>query len=329
MALPQAPMSVSADDQLIEQWLDGLSPQTQQYYRATAEKFLAFVRKPLVEVTLADVQAFNKLIGRQTKAASTAARNLSVVKSLLNFGHALGVLPLNAAALVKSPRPKQALSERILSEQDVRAMIAAEPNPRNRTMLGLLYTAGLRVSELCALKWKDLRARGECGQVTVCGKGNKTRVVLLPPDIWQELMELKGYAGSKDPVFKSRKSSGHLQRAQVMQIVRQAAHRVGIEENVSPHWLRHSHASHSLERGAPIHLVQATLGHRSIATTGLYLHARPQDSSALYLGLISTKEVEGRTTAGLLPAAHQGLEGENIDAELVEVAPMKLEGGSS
>lgn len=132
-------------------------------------------------------------------------------------------------------------------------------------------------------------------------------------------MELKGYAGPKDPVFKSRKLSGHLQRAQVMQIVRQAAHRVGIEENVSPHWLRHSHASHSLERGAPIHLVQATLGHRSIATTGLYLHARPQDSSALYLGGISTKEVEGRTTVGILPAAHEQLNGESWDPTVSSV----------
>lgn len=317
MAFQKVQTIVSADDQLIDQWVHGLSPHTQQYYRATAQMFLAFVRKPLVEVTLVDVQAFSKLISRRTQAASTAARNLSVVKSLLSFGHALGVLPLNAGALMKVPKPKQALSERILSEQEVRTMIAAELNPRNRVMLGLLYCAGLRVSELCALKWKDLRVRGDCGQVTVCGKGNKTRVVLLPPDIWQELMGLKGYAGSKDPVFKSRKLSGHLHRAQVTRIVRDAAHRVGIEDNVSPHWLRHSHASHSLERGAPIHLVQATLGHRSIATTGLYLHARPQDSSALYLGAIPTQLVEGRTTKGLLDASLQQVEAEPIDALLV------------
>jgi len=68
-----------------------------------------------------------------------------------------------------------------------------------------------------------------------------------------------------------------------MRIVRAAAHRAGIDANVSPHWLRHAHASHSLDRGAPIHLVQTTLGHASIATTGRYLHARPQDSSARYL----------------------------------------------
>ncbi len=102
-----------------------------------------------------------------------------------------------------------------------------------------------------------------------------------------------------------------------MVIVREAAHRVGIEGNVSPHWLRHSHASHSLERGAPIHLVQKTLGHSSIATTGRYLHANPADSSALYLGAISTKGVGGKTV-GLLPGDSQRLSGEHIEAEVIE-----------
>jgi integrase/recombinase XerD len=68
-------------------------------------------------------------------------------------------------------------------------------------------------------------------------------------------------------------------------IVLEAAQRAGVELAVSPHWLRHAHASHALDRGAPIHLVQATLGHASVATTGHYLHARPTDSSARYLAV--------------------------------------------
>jgi site-specific recombinase XerD len=67
--------------------------------------------------------------------------------------------------------------------------------------------------------------------------------------------------------------------------VRRAAQRAGVEGVVSPHWLRHAHATHALERGAPIHLVAATLGHASVATTGIYLHARPTDSSARYLAV--------------------------------------------
>ena len=85
-------------------------------------------------------------------------------------------------------------------------------------------------------------------------------------------------------MFVSR-TGGHLDPSAVHRIVKAAAKRAGISAEASAHWLRHAHASHSLERGAPIHLVQATLGHASVATTGRYLHARPSDSSARYLGV--------------------------------------------
>jgi integrase/recombinase XerD len=138
------------------------------------------------------------------------------------------------------------------------------------------------VSELSGLSWKNLKERGESGQVTVFGKGRKTRTILLKQDIWDELMQLKGARSNNEPVFKSRKG-GHINRHQLWRIVAAAAKRAGIEGKVSPHWLRHAHASHSLDRGAPIHLVQQTLGHESVATTSRYLHARPNDSSSLYL----------------------------------------------
>lgn len=86
-------------------------------------------------------------------------------------------------------------------------------------------------------------------------------------------------------MFASRKKKGHLDLSQVKRIVEATGERAGIQGKVSPHWFRHSHASHSLDRGVPIHLVQATLGHASVATTGRYLHARPQDSSALHLAV--------------------------------------------
>jgi len=127
--------------------------------------------------------------------------------------------------------------------------------------------------------------RENAGQVTVWGKGGKTRTVLLSQETWAELRALKGEAALDAPVFPSRKGKGHLDQSQVHRIVQAAAVRAGIEAPVSPHWLRHAHASHALDRGAPIHLVQATLGHASVATTAKYLHARPEDSSARYLGV--------------------------------------------
>jgi integrase/recombinase XerD len=170
-------------------------------------------------------------------------------------------------------------------------MICAEKNPRNQAILLLLYTAGLRVQELCALRWQDLAKRKPGGQMTIFGKGGKTRIVLLPEPVWFELSKLKNNAAPSDPVFVSRQRDSFgksLDQSQVNRIVAAAAEAAGIEKKVSPHWLRHAHATHSLNRGAPLHLVQNTLGHSSIATTSRYLHARPDDSSALYLNVHSS-----------------------------------------
>ena len=95
---------------------------------------------------------------------------------------------------------------------------------------------------------------------------------------------LRGGVGPDDLVFRSRKG-GHLDPSAVHRVVKAAAERAGLSAEVSAHWLRHAHASHSLDRKAPIHLVQQTLGHASVATTGRYLHARPTGSSARYLGI--------------------------------------------
>jgi integrase/recombinase XerD len=271
---------LDAHDRLIEMWLDGRSPHTQSSYRRYAREFLAYLNKPLHLATLADVQGWRMtLLGKSDNSIKTAT---SAVKSLFTFGHRIGVLQLNVTAALKQVKPQDTLNERILSELEVQTMIALETNPRNHLILRLLYSGGLRVSELSILKWKNLAVRGESGQVTVFGKGRKTRTVLLKQDIWLELLKLRGDRSNDEPVFQSRKG-GHINRHQLWRIVAAAAKRAGIEGKVSPHWLRHAHASHSLDRGAPIHLVQQTLGHESVATTSRYLHARPNDSSSLYL----------------------------------------------
>ena len=175
------------------------------------------------------------------------------------------------------------LAQRILEESEVARLIDAAPEGRNRVLLKLLYVSGVRVSEVCGLKWCDALARQEGGQITVFGKGGKTRTVLLKPKVWQQLLSIKGEAKAVDPVFRSRKGGGALDVSQVRRIVYAAAKKAGLEQKVSPHWMRHAHASHALDRSAPIHLVQATLGHASVSTTGRYLHARPTESSSFYL----------------------------------------------
>lgn len=269
------------DGQVLALWLHGRSKHTQRAYSAKAERFLSFSMKPLARVSLGDVQAFaDSLTGL---AQSSKAQTLAAIKSLLAFAHKIGYIPFNVGAALQLPKAKNTLAERILQESEVHSMIALEPSMRNRLILKTLYYGGFRVSELCGLRWHDLQARGEEGQMTVFGKGDKTRAVLLPAGLWNELQEFRCDADDDDPVFRSRLHGHKLDQSQILRIVRAASRRAGTGKNVSPHWLRHAHASHSLDRGAPIHLVQATLGHASVATTGRYLHARPTESSGKYL----------------------------------------------
>ena len=276
----------STDLELIEIWLHGRSSHTQRAYRADVERFLGSLGKPLSHATLLDLQHFaDSLTGL---APASRYRTLSAVKSLLSFGYRTGYLPLDAGRALRLPGVRSRLNERILSEADLHRMLNLEPNPRNRAILTLLYASGVRVGELCGLSWRDLQPNGDGGQVTVWGKGSVTRSVQLPSAVWKLLTDLRSERGGPDePVFVSRKKqrSGRLQPLAVLRIVRAAARRAGIALPVSPHWLRHAHASHALDRGAPIHLVQATLGHANINTTGRYLHARPKQSSSGFLGL--------------------------------------------
>ena len=183
---------------------------------------------------------------------------------------------------MKLPTFRDELADRILSETEVLRIISLEPQQRNRAILLTLYAGGFRVSELCSLKWRHLQDRDAAGQITVFGKGGKTRTVLMPQAVWEALLKLRDSDSSEATVFRSRKK-GHLDESAVWRIVSKASERAGIDKNVSCHWFRHAHASHALDRGCPIHLVQATLGHSSISTTGRYLHARPTDSSGNYL----------------------------------------------
>ncbi len=278
------PRQAESDDHLLELWLHGRSEHTQRAYRADAGRFFDAVQKPLHRVTLGDLQDYAGDLVASGLQPSSVYRKMSAVKSLFAFGHRLGYLPFDVARPLRLPTLRDGLAERILDETDVLRMIALEQMPRNKAILLTLYAGGFRVSEVSALKWGDLQRRDSAGQITVFGKGGKTRTVLMPGSVWTALMSLRGEASDDAPVFRSRKG-GHLDESQVWRIVRKAAERAGIDKDVSCHWLRHAHASHALDRGAPIHLVQATLGHSSVASTGRYLHARPNDSSSNYLSL--------------------------------------------
>lgn len=281
---PASLRSGESDVALVELWLGTkISTHTRRAYRSELERFRQTVDKPLAAVTMADLQAYAERIGQGSHKPATQNRALTAIKSLLSFGQETGYLPFNVGAAVKLRPNPDGLAQRILDEAEVAKLIDRAHPGRDQVQLRLLYMSGVRVSELAQLKWRDLTPRAEeAGQIAVFGKGGKTRAILLQRKTWKELLSLRGEAGPADPVFRSRKG-GHLDVSQIRRIVYAAAERAGLPKKVSPHWLRHAHASHALDRRAPIHLVQATLGHASISTTGRYLHARPSESSSLYL----------------------------------------------
>jgi integrase/recombinase XerD len=277
-------MECSQYQQTIELWLNcQSSPHTRSCYRRDAARLQNYLdSKPLSAITLADLQGFAISLAAAGLAPISRARTIAAIKSFFGFCTRTRVISFNPATELPLPCYANRLSERILPEDEVQLILGSEMDPRDKTLLNLIYIAGLRVSEATQLRWRNLRARGDAGLITVFGKGGRTRSIPLPPAMWSELTELRQDATGDEPVFPSR-TGRLLDRGRVRAIVRQAARHAGIDGDVSPHWLRHAHASHALDHGAPIHLVQATLGHGSVATTSAYLHARPGDSSARFL----------------------------------------------
>ncbi len=281
-----------SDGRLIGLWLHGKSAATKEAYRSDLAKFSDFTDgKSLRTVTLADVQDFADFVSGLLAPASQA-RLLAALKSLFAFGHQVGYLPFDVGRPVKLLSRRDERAARILSADDVHSVIAHAKRGRDRSLIRALYIGGLRVTETVTLMTRDLVTRddGRGGQLAVFGKGSKTRPVLVPDGLFEELSAL-ALPDPDAPLFRSQKKGPDgeprpITARQAERIVKATARRAGLKNasEISPHWLRHAHASHAMDRGAKIHLVQATLGHSDISTTGKYLHARPDDSSALYLG---------------------------------------------
>jgi integrase/recombinase XerC len=279
---PQAlPSGQVGDEMLIRMWLHGRPANTASAYRRDATRFLEHAGKPLVSIELADLQSWDTSM--PGTAASSRARRLKAAKSLLAFGRRVGFLALDVGAAFRVAKPLATVGERILTESQVNRLIGAEPLPSSRVLLRLLYTCGLRASEAAALRRRDLTPRGKAGgEARILGKGAKLRTVGLPLPLWKEIEELSGALRADAPVTPGRNGAA-LDRQAVHRIVKRAAKRAGLDSAVSAHWLRHSHASHALDHGAPPHVVQKNLGHASLATTTGYLHVRSGDTSARYL----------------------------------------------
>lgn len=267
------------DANFVNLWLHGRSPATTRAYRADYARFAMAVPKPLVQVGLGDLQAFADGLGG---APASRIRVLSSIKSLFAFAHRIGYLQFDIGAALLLPPRMEPLSSRIMSEAEMHRILAVPASPRDHALVLVLYASGARLAEVCSLRWVDCIVRENGGQLTLYGKGGKTRSVRIPQSAWAALEALK-----PDLVLDEGYCFGGItppDPSTLHRVVKRIVEAAGLP-NVSAHWLRHAHASHAIDRGAPVSLIQATLGHASLATTGKYLNCRPAESSGRFLGL--------------------------------------------
>ena len=275
--------NATTDTELINIWMSGKSRTTQTSYRSTVTKFIEFIDKPLADVKLEDLQLWQRGLEVRFKS-TTVANKVLVIKSLLSFGVRVGYLAINVGSFIKPPKSKEQLAEKILTTDYVKRLIGAANSERDRLILSLMYGCGLRISEAIGLGWNDLKPHPEGGKATVFGKGSKTRVVIIPSRLWSQLLEFKQSCCTSGFLFLTR-NGNQMERSMVHKMVKRASKRAGIDERASCHWLRHSHASHSLEAGCNLRLLQQSLGHASVTTTEKYLHISPDKGSSQYIDI--------------------------------------------
>ncbi len=272
----------------------GLSPATIRAYRTDLADFAAARGVHRGWSSSADV-AIDYLAARTRRgrrndpglAPSSLRRRAAALKGFYRFAYGEGLIPVDVAAHLDLPRPSRLLPETLTVGEVERLLTAAGgegdelPGLRDRALLELLYAAGLRISEAIGLDREDLSTDGAF--VRVIGKGDKERLVPVG-DVaidwlgrWlagprASLLALGHVApGRGGPLFVGDRG-GRLARQQAWAAVKRASARAGLVERVSPHTLRHSFATHLLEGGADLRIVQELLGHASISTTQLYTH---------------------------------------------------------
>ena len=243
------------------------------------------------EMTTLDLRGYVAALSEAGYAKTTIARRLASLRSFFRFGQREGWVEQNPARPLRNPRKGRSLPH-VLSTEEVARLLTAPPantpmGLRDRAILETLYSAGLRVSELVGLNDGDLQLQE--GLVRVRGKGRRERLAPLgsyairalrqwlrvrPPD-------LSGASASDRPVFVNR-FGRRLTTRSVGRMLEKYLRQTGLDQRTSPHSLRHSFATHLLDRGADIRSVQELLGHKSISTTQIYTHLSAATLRAAY-----------------------------------------------
>ena len=260
-----------------------MSGNTLDAYQHDLQKLLDYLEregKDVREVALEDLERFSAGLHDIGINARSQCRILSGVRSFFRFLQLDGYREDDPTELLESPQIGEHLPE-VLSPEEIDRLEASIDlskweGHRNRAIIEVLFSCGLRVSELVSLKLSNLYLDEEF--VRVFGKGSKERLVPISQRAIQELAfwfddrrQMKIKPGEEDYVFLNRRGA-HLTRTMILIMIKQQAVEAGITKTISPHTLRHSFATALLEGGADLRIIQALLGHESIGTTEIYTH---------------------------------------------------------
>ena len=261
----------------------GYSVNTLDAYMRDVDKlfrYLAVEQVDVLDVKLEDLEHFAAFISDLGIGPRSLARILSGVRQFYRFLVIDGYLEVDPTELLESPKQPDHLPE-VLSTAEVDLLeqaidLSKWEGHRNRAIIEVLFSCGLRVSELTNLKLSNLYIEEQ--YIRVMGKGSKERLVPISPRALDELsywfadrnvMKIK--PGEEDYVFLNRRGQ-HLTRTMILIMIKRYAVEAGIKKTISPHTLRHSFATSLLEGGADLRAIQAMLGHESIGTTEIYTH---------------------------------------------------------
>ena len=263
-----------------------VSPHTLAAYRRDLDALALWAADngQVVEGLQADhIRAFVAAEHRRGLAPKSLQRRLSACRSFYAWLLRNGRIAASPAAAIRAPKAPRKLPQ-VLDPDEAKALVEVPTDAplgvRDRALLELFYSSGLRLSELCGLHWRDLHL--DDGLVHVLGKGSKQRIVPLGSHARTALGDWKRESGgtADTPVFPGRK--GPITPRAVQLRLRQLAQRQGLFKRVHPHLLRHSFASHILESSGDLRGVQELLGHADIATTQIYTHLDYQHLSRVY-----------------------------------------------
>ena len=266
----------------------GSSPHTLRSYATDLTEFTRFLAEEHVgDLAGADsrlIRAYLARLHQRRLSKATIARKLAAVRSCFRFLARRGVLEVNPARQVRSPRLGRRLPS-FLPKDEATQLLDAGPAAgpaglRDRALVELLYASGLRVAECCGLDVDDLDEGRRT--VRVVGKGDKERVVPVGETALEALAAYLAMRGrARGALFRNARG-GRLTTRSALRIVKGLARRAGLGQRVTPHTLRHSFATHMLGEGADLRLIQELLGHSRLSTTQRYTHVSPEHLMRVY-----------------------------------------------